>query len=165
MIAGSGCETVILLLLEYEGIDINSKDIVGRTPLSWAAMNGHTAVVQLLLEHGIDADSKGKFGQTPFWFATWTGREAVMRLLLENKRVDANSQDTIFGRSPLSMAAGSGRKRVVQLLLEFDVDTNSEDYSGQTALGWAVEGGHEAVANLLLDHEDINAQSRMCSGV
>jgi ankyrin repeat protein len=33
-----------------EGADLESKDGLGRTPLSWAVERGHEAVVKLLLE-------------------------------------------------------------------------------------------------------------------
>jgi serine/threonine-protein phosphatase 6 regulatory ankyrin repeat subunit A len=37
----------VRLLLE-KAVDVDSKDSEGRTPLWWAARNGHEAVVQLL---------------------------------------------------------------------------------------------------------------------
>jgi ankyrin repeat protein len=41
------------------GIDLNSKDNDGRTPLSWALRNGYEAVMKLLLAKvGIDLNSK-----------------------------------------------------------------------------------------------------------
>jgi ankyrin repeat protein len=39
---------VVKLLLAQDGVDPDSKDTSGRTPLSWAAENGHEAVVKLL---------------------------------------------------------------------------------------------------------------------
>src|SRR5271156_3844022 len=42
----------ILNRLERNGVKIDSKDNDGRTPLSWAAVNGHEAGVRLLLERG-----------------------------------------------------------------------------------------------------------------
>ena len=48
------------LLLE-KGADLESKDReYSRTPLSWAAENGHEAVVKLLLEKGADLESKDR---------------------------------------------------------------------------------------------------------
>jgi ankyrin repeat protein len=39
---------VVKLLLAQDGVDPDSKDKYGRTPLWWAAGNGHEAVVKLL---------------------------------------------------------------------------------------------------------------------
>ncbi|KAL2004632.1 hypothetical protein VTN00DRAFT_3368, partial [Thermoascus crustaceus] len=70
-----------------KGVDPNSKDNTGRTPLSWAASHGQGAVVQLLLEKGVDPDSKDEDGRTPLSWAAYYGHEAVVKLLLE-KGVD-----------------------------------------------------------------------------
>jgi hypothetical protein len=44
-----GLEGVVQLLLELKA-NVNCMDIIGRTPLLWAARNGHKAVVKQLLE-------------------------------------------------------------------------------------------------------------------
>lgn len=38
---------MVMLLLDMDGVDPDSKDKSGRTPLSWAAGNGSEAVVKL----------------------------------------------------------------------------------------------------------------------
>ncbi|KMK62758.1 Palmitoyltransferase AKR1 [Aspergillus fumigatus Z5] len=40
------------------GADLESKDGDGRTPLSWAAKNGHEVAVMQLVEKGADLESK-----------------------------------------------------------------------------------------------------------
>ena len=70
------------LLVVTAGVDADSKDKDGRTPLSWAAAGGHEAVVKLLVATaGVDADSKDESGQTPLSHAAYGGREAVVKLL------------------------------------------------------------------------------------
>jgi ankyrin repeat protein len=64
--ASIGLAKTVQLLLEREGVDADSKDEHGRTPLLQAAKNGHEAVVKLLLEReGVDVNSKAKNGRTP----------------------------------------------------------------------------------------------------
>jgi hypothetical protein len=144
-------ETMIALL--GNGHYLGSKDTYGRTPLSWAAGNGHEAVVKLLLEvEGVDPDSKDtESGQTPLSWAAGNGHEAVVKLLLDTDGVDPDSKDTASDRTPLSWAAEKGREAVVKLLLDTDgVDPDSKDTSyGRTPLSWAARNGHEAVAKLL----------------
>jgi ankyrin repeat protein len=53
------------LLLATDGVDPDSKDKDGRTPLLLAAANGHEAVMKkLLAKDGVDPNSKDDDGQT-----------------------------------------------------------------------------------------------------
>jgi len=74
---------VVKLLLKTGKVDVDSKNNNGRTPLSWAAENGHEAVVKLLLETGkVDVDSKNDYyGRTPLSWAAENGHEAMVKLL------------------------------------------------------------------------------------
>ena len=69
------------LILTAQNLDSKDPEY-GRTPLWWAAWNGHEAVVKLLLATGkVDADSKDEDGQTPLWQAARNGHEAMVKLL------------------------------------------------------------------------------------
>ncbi|KAH7304480.1 putative Pfs NB-ARC and ankyrin-domain-containing protein, partial [Stachybotrys elegans] len=62
-----------LRMILKAGTGIDKRDGSGRTPLSWAAANGHEVVVKLLL--GTDkADDND--GWTPLWWAARNGHEA-----------------------------------------------------------------------------------------
>ena len=76
------------------------KDSYGRTPLSWAAENGHDGVVKLLLETGkVNADSKDvTFGRTPLIWAAGNGHDGIVKLLIDTGKVDADSKDEFPGQ-------------------------------------------------------------------
>ncbi|RDK42561.1 hypothetical protein M752DRAFT_234637, partial [Aspergillus phoenicis ATCC 13157] len=111
-------ELVMKLLLGTKNMGIQYRDSEkGRTPLSWAAENGHETVVKLLLgTQKVDINSKDSVhGQTPLFWAAENGHEAVVKLLLETQKVDVNSKDR-YHQTPLSLAAENGHEAVVNLL-------------------------------------------------
>ena len=128
-----------------------------RTPLSWAAGNGHEGVVKLLLgRKDVNPDSSDNSGRTPLWYAAGNGREGVVMMLLERKDVNPDSPSK-SGQTPLSWAAVNGRAGVVKILLERkDVNPDRPSKSGQTPLSWAAVNGHARVVETLLERKDVN---------
>jgi ankyrin repeat protein len=152
----------IMSALSKNRHDLDLKDTYGRTPLSWAAGNGHEAVVrQLLAKDGVDPNSEDKLGhQTPLWWAARNGHEAVVRQLLAKDGVDLDSGDK-FGQTPLSWAAEKGHEVVVRQLLAKDgVDPDSKDSYGHTPLLRAARNGYEAVVRQLLAKDDVDPGSK-----
>jgi hypothetical protein len=148
-------ETVARLLLD-KGAEINATDEYGRTPLSWAAYNGHEAIARLLLDKGAEVNATDDYGVTPLSEAASNGHEAIARLLLD-KGAEVNATD-IYGVTPLLEAASNGHEAVARLLLDKGAEINATDISGRTPLLWAASNGHEAIARLLLDKgAEVNA--------
>jgi len=56
-----------------EGIDVDIRDKVNSTPLSWASSCGHLEMVKYLAEHGADINSQYDAGNTPLIVASWQG--------------------------------------------------------------------------------------------
>ena len=79
---------MVKLLLSKDDIDLDSEGFeCSRTPLSYAAEEGHEAVVKLLLaRHGLDPNSKSSRGRTPLWYAVKERHETVVELLTRSGR-------------------------------------------------------------------------------
>ncbi|KAF4456421.1 ankyrin repeat-containing, partial [Fusarium albosuccineum] len=159
-------ETLRLLLAA--GVDTETRNEEGLTPLCLAAEQGYGSIVKLLLTtDGIDADSKDNDGRTPLSLAaspSWGRRYwhstsecdadhcGVIRCFMQSGRVDVNSRDKV-GRTPLIHAAMNpqGLPALRTLLDHQGVDVNAVDEQGRTALAWDVGMWFEDKATLLLE--------------
>jgi ankyrin repeat protein len=86
----------LLLATCHVDVDYRSAGVFGgRTPLPYAAGNGHEAAVGLLLDtESVYDDSKDGHGRTPLSYAAEGGHNMVVGLLLAADAVDPNSRDT-----------------------------------------------------------------------
>ena len=161
-------ETARVLL--DEGADIEATTTWGATPLDWAATMGSTRVAGLLLERGasgftiIVAAALGKFEEVKrmvdsahieievlsnaMYAAARNGHTGVVEYLLDH----GASIDTkgIFSATGLHWAAINGHRKTVELLLTRGANLRIHDQRfNSTPAGWANEGGHADIAELL----------------
>ncbi len=85
-----------------QGGDIETKFVLGWTPLIRASEEGKTDIVRVLIEKGADISAKSENGETALWCAAMAGRADIVRLLLD-KGADVNTEDT-GGLSALGIA-------------------------------------------------------------
>ena len=147
-----GLSEIMAALLENSD-HLNIKDGLGRTPLLWAAEEGHYEVVKLLIEKGAELEPKDRWYRTPLLWAVQNKHGPMVELLLK-KGAMLESRDS-HGHTPLLCAAESGYEAVVKLLLEKDADLESKTDSHYrhiwTPLSLAAKNGHEAVVKLLIE--------------
>ena len=149
-----GDTAAVKALLDH-GVNANSKDPEGRTPLTEAAFYGHTEIAKLLLDHGADIFAKKAHGETAYDMAaahqdiaqmikreidlldaaTKGDLKLVKELLGKGAYVNVRDPD---GRTPLTEAIWSNNVELVKLLLEHGANPNSKKNDGATPLSIAL---------------------------
>jgi len=71
-----------------DGIDINEKDYLNRSPLHLAVLNGHLEIVDLLLENGAKITAKMIDGRTSVHLASQSGYLDILKLLFKKSKLN-----------------------------------------------------------------------------
>jgi hypothetical protein len=177
-----GLNDVMDTLVDFDTSDIDVQDEFGKTPLFWAARNGHDSVVQVLLKRG--ADTQDKYWVSPLNVAVLYGYDAVVQLLLKHgaemeldvgfgatflhsaamyghglvvavllkSGADIEARDDTSRQTSLHVAALYGHISVVHMLLRSGADAEAQDKFEKTPIYWAAQRGHESVVQILLKH-------------
>lgn len=145
--AEAGDKSAILLFLE-SGIDINTRDERGWTPLMISSFNGNEEIAELLIRSGADVHAKDNAGYGPIHWAAFNGFDKVIKLLL-GKGANPNAQSN-FGWTPVMQAATRGHLAAVKQMIDGRADVNLASKDGWTALHKATSNGHVDVVKLLL---------------
>ncbi|KAL4883188.1 ankyrin repeat-containing domain protein [Aspergillus karnatakaensis] len=124
---GSAYDSTAEILIKSKNIDLDYKDIYGRTPLMWAISHNRLSIVTALLEAGADGNIPGPSGQTPLFEAAAAKKEAIVKLLLAHKSVDVNKPSigspNQEPQTPFSAAQASSSKEILlAFLLRPDID-------------------------------------------
>lgn len=126
-------------------------DKTGETSLHLAARYARADAAKRLLEAGADANSQDNTGRTPLHAAVASDAQGVFQILLRNRATNLNSR-MHDGTTPLILAARLAIEGMVEDLINADVDINSADDQGKTALHWAAAVNNIDAVNILLSH-------------
>lgn len=115
--------------------DFGTRDMIGRTPLHYAAAEGLVDACELLTARGADVNARGHFLFTPLHTAAVAGQAASVRFLLAHG-AEVDPQD-YNGNTPLFSAVLSYQGRqsegeVIEALLEAGADPQLANLHGST---------------------------------
>ena len=169
------CADLMLYLLKTGLFVADLKDRDGKTPLMWAAIEGHEEAVRVLLHRqDIDVnslcyDESWLSPRTALAWAAHNGHVAIVELLLERDDIDVNLMGGPESHTPLTWAASRGHDAVVRILLKHtDVAADCQILQRSAALYHAAGAGfYDAVrcVQLLLERGNVDVNYRNKAGL
>lgn len=135
------------------------------TLLYKASAAGRLEIVQMLLKRGAKVEAFNKNSPSPLFVAALKGHTGIMAALMQaggyqtdrvttwcgvNEDRLSVSPSFVVTESLLMAACGGGHLATVRYLLDHGADINLRDPNRRTALGYAVQGGNDAIIKLLM---------------
>jgi ankyrin repeat protein len=147
-------EAMVAWLLS-QGVDPDTLDEQGLSPLVLAGVFGHLGVAKLLVRANADLEGCSEKGWTPFAAAVNNGHEEVALYLLEQGTALFPVRDTEPGLNPLVRAAREGITRLVELILErmaatMESDAVADILRAPYLMSEAISEGNTEVVKLLV---------------
>lgn len=126
-----------------QGLSVELRGALDRTPLMAAVLADQTPMVRWLLRQGADPRVKDKEGFRALMLAVREGKSGSVAELASYTREDLDPA--------LLLASLVGRAEVIDALTNFGASVYAQMEDGRTALMIAAENGHVEAVTLLLD--------------
>lgn len=154
-----GHSKLIEFLIE-KGIEVNSLDGRGRTPLYLACYDYKFESAKTLVSNGAEINISGEYNPLDMASSNSYYGTEIVELLLENN-ADVNIVCRGTSVTPLMGALHQEKTNALKILLQSGTNTNHIDANGDSPLGRISEHEFPEHVNLLLDFEaEINYQDR-----
>lgn len=159
-LAASYCDDqILMILLNYDGIDVNLPNGDQNTPLHYFCQKFKSPncqePFQLFLKRGVDVNTRNKYRETPLHKSIFNNS---VRLLMVNLLLEAGADVNLLstrGESCLHFAVHLGREDLVSVLIKAGADITIRGNEGKSAFELAMQGNNASVTKVLRQVQDI----------
>lgn len=135
-LAGLGHYKIVEYLLDRYKVDANYRDMIGSTPIMYAAMKGHAKTVEVLGRYGAEVNVKNNMGYNALMLAAMGNHSEAMDKIISINPVYINDTDDA-GRTALMHAVILENNAAVDKLLDYNANLDVRNKAGKTALMYA----------------------------
>lgn len=147
-LAVANADTRMLALLMKLGINIDSPDALGVSPLHFAVIKGFPDIVEQLIDAKAELDSKDIAGDSALHSAVEQGFESIV-IALMGAGADTNARNQYDGETILHYAVRKGNVDIVKCLVNAKVDLVVDNNDGETAVQLAILLGSDDIVQEL----------------
>ncbi|OLP96723.1 Ankyrin repeat domain-containing protein 50 [Symbiodinium microadriaticum] len=148
----------LALHLISQGVDLESCNEMGRTPLVQACIKNTPEVITALLAARADVNIKDSSGRSAVYYAAMKENAAAVQQLIE-AGADSEELESVvdlescneMGRTPLVQACIKNAPEVITALLAARADVNIKDSSGRSAVYYAAMKENAAAVQQLIE--------------
>ena len=130
------------------GMDIDTPNDQGGTPLTVALFEGRADLARLLMSQGANVNASDSAGYRPIHWAAFKGYTAIVEDIIA--RGGNVNDSTVYGWTALLQAAALGHLATVELLLRHGAAPNALDREGGGALHKAARNHHPDIVRALI---------------
>ena len=157
---------VVHHLAEHPFVNLDLKDVKGRSALSYAACD-QKEVATYLMKRGADVDSVNIAGRTPLSFAVELASLEILEAFAELGNINAHLKD-LAGRTPLSYTAARPKsdnfEKILKIFASAPADFNSTDLKGWTLLFYAAHNRQTKLVKALTNYTSVDVNTKDLNG-
>ncbi|XP_071094691.1 ankyrin repeat domain-containing protein 50-like [Haliotis cracherodii] len=150
---------MVKYILSQNIVDINSRGVYERTPLMFAATEGHRDVFDLVMSIGGNASLVDINGDNILHLACLGGYVEIVKYILSQNIADINSRG-LYGRTLLMFAATEGHRDVFDLVMSKVGNASLVDINGYKILHLACLRGHVEMVKYILSQKIVDINGR-----
>ncbi|KAK1764019.1 hypothetical protein QBC33DRAFT_211496 [Phialemonium atrogriseum] len=132
------------------GEDLNSRGVLGKTPLHLACINGRVWNAIIFLHNRVDINAPDDLGHTPLHYACNAKNGSTLVAILLKYKASVTAAD-LRGQTALHWGCGQSNPDIVRLLLEAGAAVNAPELNGATPLMIASANQNLSLSTARLD--------------
>ncbi|RXN03525.1 ankyrin repeat and death domain-containing 1B [Labeo rohita] len=139
------------------GVNVNAKNVNGRTALHYAVAFRNVEAVDMLLRRRAKLDLQDKEGLNMMHCAAMNNHTDIVAYIVDDLQIGELDKKDQYGNRPFALAAAHGCVRMLEMLMEesYNMATMEENEAGDTPLHLAAKNGQCEALQLLLNNFDI----------
>lgn len=138
--------------------DPNYKNTDGLNALHLAVLKKKIYIIKMITKYIVNIDAKSNNGSSALHYACNFQQFEIAKYLLESG-ANPNEIEIEYGFTPFFYAVVQNDVSIIKILLDYNINPNNQDYTGNTAISYAVMYTYDEILHLILNKYNIKKKT------